>query len=113
MQASIDLRNPQWEPALRKLVRRVAVELGCEAGNVKASLYKLLVYGPGDHFLPHRDTEKEACQFGTLVVQLPCVHSGGSLIVRHGKYAWTRLRRQRWHSSLRVSLRISLRRRGA
>ncbi|CAN0055249.1 unnamed protein product, partial [Ectocarpus fasciculatus] len=51
-------------------------------------------YESGGHFRPHKDTEKEAGMFGTLVVQLPTAagHKGGSLIVRHrGKqrvFAW-------------------------
>ncbi|CAN0540605.1 unnamed protein product, partial [Scytosiphon promiscuus] len=37
------------------------------------------------HFKPHKDTEKEAGMFGTLVVQLPTYdgHEGGTLVVRH------------------------------
>ncbi|CAN0178552.1 unnamed protein product, partial [Ectocarpus sp. 8 AP-2014] len=42
-------------------------------------------YESGGHFRPHKDTEKEAGMFGTLVVQLPTAagHKGGALIVRH------------------------------
>ncbi|CAM9439407.1 unnamed protein product, partial [Ectocarpus sp. 6 AP-2014] len=51
-------------------------------------------YESGGHFRPHKDTEKEAGMFGTLVVQLPTAagHKGGSLIVRHRRkqhvFAW-------------------------
>ncbi|CAN0450803.1 unnamed protein product, partial [Hapterophycus canaliculatus] len=41
-------------------------------------------YESGGHFRPHKDTEKEAGMFGTLVVQLPTAsgHEGGTLLVR-------------------------------
>ncbi|CBJ49071.1 conserved unknown protein [Ectocarpus siliculosus] len=51
-------------------------------------------YESGGHFRPHKDTEKEAGMFGTLVVQLPTAagHNGGALIVRHRRqqrvFAW-------------------------
>jgi hypothetical protein len=53
------------------MTEAAAKGLGVEVCSVKSQLYKLLVYGPGGHFKPHRDTEKEAGMFGTLV--------GGSL----------------------------------
>lgn len=51
-------------------------------------------YENGGHFRPHKDTEKEAGMFGTLVVQLPTAqgHEGGALVVRHRSkervFAW-------------------------
>lgn len=48
------------------------------------SLYKmLLLYEEGGHFKKHRDTEKEANMFGTLVVALPSQHEGGDLVITH------------------------------
>jgi len=44
-------------------------------------LYKMLVYKKGGHFKIHRDTEKEAGMFATLIVQLPSRYSGGELVV--------------------------------
>lgn len=44
-------------------------------------------------FHPHVDTPRGSRQFGSLVVCLPCVHSGGELLVRHGgttvQYDWS------------------------
>jgi hypothetical protein len=56
--------------ALKAITQAAAQALGVD-GEVVAHLYKLLVYGPGDFFAPHRDTEKEDGMFGTLVVTLP------------------------------------------
>jgi hypothetical protein len=54
------------------------------AFGVQAHLHKLLVYPPGGHFKPHRDTEKEKGMFATLVIQLPSAFTGGKFLVRHG-----------------------------
>jgi len=50
---------------------------------VQASLHKLLVYGPGQFFKPHQDTEKQPGMVATLVVVWPSAHIGGTLCVRH------------------------------
>eukprot|EP01033_Poteriospumella_lacustris_P016675 gene16675-11933_t len=53
--------------------------------DVHATLYKMLLYEEGGHFLPHRDTEKEPGMFGTYLLQIPVEdgHEGGQLCVRH------------------------------
>jgi hypothetical protein len=54
------------------------------SSSLQAELYKVLLYEPGDFFLPHRDTEKAPGMVATLVITLPSVYSGGRLRVRHG-----------------------------
>jgi hypothetical protein len=71
-----------WEKSLAKIVKAAAARLGVK-GRVHAELYKLLLYEPGDFFTVHRDTEKAAGMFATLVVGLPSPHTGGDLVVRH------------------------------
>lgn len=73
----------RWTEDLAQIVTRATQGLGV-AGRVEAELYKLLIYDTGSFFLPHRDTEKTAGMFATLVVVLPSPFSGGELIVRHG-----------------------------
>ena len=46
-------------------------------------LYKMLIYEEGCFFLPHRDSEKQDGMVATLVISLPSMHRGGSLIVSH------------------------------
>ncbi len=41
------------------------------------------MYKQDGHFTSHTDTEKEPGMFGTLVISLPCQHTGGSLVVTH------------------------------
>ncbi|KAH9480110.1 hypothetical protein JR316_0006707 [Psilocybe cubensis] len=54
-----------------------------EGNSIEVELYKLNVYGPGSFFKSHVDTPRNENMFGSLVVVLPTVHEGGSLIVRH------------------------------
>ena len=76
----IQIKNPDWETGLAKLVDRVAEALGTTR-KVEAKLYKLLLYKEGGHFKKHRDTEKEKNMFATLILQLPSVYEGGALVV--------------------------------
>eukprot|EP01039_Chlorochromonas_danica_P012386 gene12386-14151_t len=53
--------------------------------DVHATLYKVLLYEEGGHFLSHRDTEKEPGMFGTYLLQIPVEdgHEDGQLHIRH------------------------------
>src|SRR5271154_2884463 len=64
------------------VVPRIGKEMSIDEP-ISASLYKLLLYKSGCFFKPHRDAEREAGMFATLVVQLPSKYSGGELIVTH------------------------------
>lgn len=77
-----------WNSVVASLARDCGANLGLttqQRSNVAANLYKMLLYEPGGHFQKHRDTEKEPGMFGTMVLQLPSQHSGGGLVVYHGK----------------------------
>lgn len=71
-----------WEGFLKKALDHIKPDLGIEDYNISASLYKMLIYEKGDFFLPHKDSEKEKGMFGTLIIGLPCKHTGGELLVR-------------------------------
>jgi 2OG-Fe(II) oxygenase superfamily len=79
------LQNPAWQKQIQLLVANVVSGLGLIANpqEVKAELYKLLLYGEEAFFLPHQDTEKADGMFGTLVVCLPSKHEGGDVIASH------------------------------
>jgi 2OG-Fe(II) oxygenase superfamily len=78
----VTFSNPDWSGFMEHVLKQVKQGLGIEDRSVTANLYKLLVYEPGDFFLPHKDSEKEKGMFGTLVVGLPSTFSGGELLIR-------------------------------
>lgn len=81
--ARIQLAGKTWDESLARIVAQVAEGLGCQGIAVGVELYKLLIYEAGDFFVAHRDSEKCAGMFATLVVALPCEHAGGTLCIRH------------------------------
>ena len=53
---------------------------------VRAELYRVNVYGPGDFFKEHQDTPQGGSgHFGSLVYCLPSVFEGGALVVKNPK----------------------------
>jgi hypothetical protein len=50
---------------------------------VRAQLYRVSVYGPGDFFKEHNDTPQQGTgHFGSLVFCLPTRFEGGALVIR-------------------------------
>ncbi|MBE0548211.1 MAG: 2OG-Fe(II) oxygenase, partial [Rubrivivax sp.] len=78
----VRIAGKRWPEMLASVVERAASGLGAGAG-VVPELYKLLVYDEGSFFVSHRDTEKSAGMFATLIIALPSLHAGGELVVRH------------------------------
>ena len=78
----VHIRGRHWPATLDAVLARVGAGLGLD-GPVSAELYKLLLYGEGDFFVNHRDTEKAPGMFATLVLVLPSLCAGGELVVRH------------------------------
>jgi len=54
---------------------------------LRPHLHNLLIYGPGQFFKPHQDSEKLDGMVATLVIILPSPHIGGDLIVQHKQYS--------------------------
>ncbi|KAJ3317388.1 hypothetical protein HDU76_001200 [Blyttiomyces sp. JEL0837] len=78
--------SAKWNEAVQKLVSETVIQaLGIAGKVVEARLYKLVLYETGGFFLRHQDTEKEGGMFGTLVVQLPSLFTGGELVTDHGR----------------------------
>lgn len=81
--------HPKWSGFQQSALDEVCHQLGVPDGsqNVRAELYKLLIYEEGAMFKPHKDTEKERGMFGTLVIALPSRHEGGDVSVSfNGKH---------------------------
>ena len=82
----IKLDGRKWNPVLRKLVSELHNDLGLpNEGRLEARLDKLTIYGPGQFFKPHQDTEKDDRMIGTLVVVLPSRYTGGTLRVERNR----------------------------
>ncbi len=79
----LSLGGSSWKKTVRKLLQLAAHGLGCPPEQLKAELYKLLIYQTGGFFIPHRDTEKSDGMIATLTVSLPVNGTGGELVVRH------------------------------
>jgi hypothetical protein len=81
----VTLGGPTWEATLGAVLDNVGDELGLPpTTRLRAELHAMLVYGKGQFFLPHQDSEKDDAMVGTLVVSLPSAHTGGELVVEHG-----------------------------
>jgi hypothetical protein len=83
----IKLDGRRWNPVLRTQLEEIREQLGLPGtARLKARLDKLTIYGPGQFFKPHQDTEKSDRMIGTLVVVLPSHYTGGTLkIDRNGQ----------------------------
>ncbi len=81
-QVKIDARR--WRRTLDPELEHIARDLGLPEGcTLRAELHNLLVYGPGQFFATHQDSEKADGMIGTLVVLLPSESKGGALVIEH------------------------------
>lgn len=80
----VGIDEARWAPTLRAALDAIGDDLGLPPGtSVEAELHSLLVYAPGQFFLPHQDSERCDEMFGSLVVTLPSSFTGGTLVVDH------------------------------
>lgn len=76
----VTLTGLDWDTILAE----VRDELGLPGkARLRVEPHALLVYGKGQFFLPHQDSEKDDAMIGTLVVSLPSSHTGGELVIEH------------------------------
>ena len=82
--AQLSIDAARWRQTLDPQLARIAHDLGLPEGSqVRAEVHNLLVYGPGQFFAPHQDSEKADGMFGSLVVLLPSDARGGALVIEH------------------------------
>jgi predicted 2-oxoglutarate/Fe(II)-dependent dioxygenase YbiX len=80
----IKVDTRRWRRALEPVLATLRQRLGLAEGvELAVVLDKLLVYGPGQFFAPHQDTERDDDMVGSLVVTLPSSYEGGSIVVKH------------------------------
>ncbi|MGH9029392.1 MAG: 2OG-Fe(II) oxygenase, partial [Acidimicrobiales bacterium] len=74
-----------WNATLRPALERVRRDLGLpEGARLRPEFHSMLVYAPGQFFVPHQDSEKDDAMVGSLVAMLPSSFEGGALEIRHG-----------------------------
>ncbi len=81
----VTMTGLDWDAILAEVRDGLGLPPGAR---LRAEPHALLVYGKGQFFLPHQDSEKDDTMIGTLVVSLPSSHTGGELVFEHnGKTA--------------------------
>ncbi len=82
--SSISIDQSRWMETLAPQLDRIRRHLGLPDGcQLRAQLHNMLVYGPGQFFAPHQDSEKTNDMMGTLVVSLPSPFTGGTMSIEH------------------------------
>jgi predicted 2-oxoglutarate/Fe(II)-dependent dioxygenase YbiX len=80
----------EWSDTFAAILESVRDELGLAAHcELAADFHSMLVYEPGQFFVPHQDSEKDDTMVGTLVVTLPSTYTGGALVIDDGGEAVT------------------------
>jgi hypothetical protein len=80
----LTLGGPGWTALLDSALEQFRDELGLpRTSRLRTEPHSMLIYGKGQFFLPHQDSEKDDAMVGTLVVSLPSAHTGGELIIDH------------------------------
>lgn len=73
---------------LNQMLGYMREQLGLAEDTIlRSHLHNLLIYGPGQFFKPHQDSEKLDGMVATLVIILPSPHIGGDLIVQHKQHS--------------------------
>jgi hypothetical protein len=86
----IRIDQPRWNETLLPLLEEIRAGLGLAEGiELTAELHNMLVYGRGQFFRQHQDSEKSDDMIGTLVVTLPSQFRGGELTVEQNDEVMT------------------------
>lgn len=82
----VKINEHAWNKAFAPQLVRIGQRLGMPAGaKLAVVLDKMLVYGPGQLFAAHQDSERVDTMVGSVVVELPSERAGGSIVVHHHK----------------------------
>lgn len=80
----ISIDGLRWNRTLTDQLDRIRRDLGLpDRCRLKAQLYNMLIYAPGQFFVTHQDSEKTDDMIGTLVVSLPSRFTGGAMVIEH------------------------------
>jgi hypothetical protein len=80
----INIVSENWAGVLGNALEDLGFELNIPKGSsLEPHLHNMVIYGPGQFFAAHQDSEKMPGMVATLVVLLPSNFRGGSLVVDH------------------------------
>jgi len=80
----VKIDKRRWARTLDPLLDQLRGDLGLPPScDLSPELHSMLVYGRGQFFVSHQDSEKDDVMVGSLVVTLPSSHRGGALVVEH------------------------------
>ena len=80
----VKIDRRRWNRTLRPMLDALGSDLGLAPGQrFGAELHSLLIYGPGQFFKQHQDSERKEGMVGTLVVTLPSQFTGGAILIEH------------------------------
>lgn len=78
----VKVDDARWQRALERPLLNIKEKLGMrDAGELRADLFSMLVYEPGQFFVAHQDSEKCDEMVGTLLVTLPSKYEGGIVTI--------------------------------
>lgn len=81
----VKIDKRRWNQTLGPVLDQLKSELGFPVSSqLRVEFHSMLVYAPGQFFLPHQDSEKDDAMVGSLVVGLPSAFTGGALEIRQG-----------------------------
>jgi hypothetical protein len=73
-----------WDAVWPGIEASAQQAMGLQGVALQAHLHNALIYGPGQFFKMHQDTEKMPGMVLTLVLVWPCAHLGGHLVLHQG-----------------------------
>jgi len=74
------------EEKFAAFLSKIQDQLGLpEKAKLTAHLHNMLIYGPGQFFKPHQDSEKLNGMVASLIIVLPSPHIGGDVVVTQEK----------------------------
>lgn len=80
----VKINRRRWNRTLQPMLAALGTDLGlAPEQRLSAELHSLLIYGPGQFFKRHQDSERADGMVGTLVVTLPSTFTGGAIVVEH------------------------------
>lgn len=80
----VKIDKRRWNRILKPALEDLAAELGIPGDSpLQAKFHSMLIYEPGQFFLPHQDSETTQRMVATLAVILPSTFKGGTLVIEH------------------------------